>query len=103
MFGLRSSGGRSIILSSAAGSDYEHHQATEMHSKAIASISSRRLFPGRRTEVNYLAAMQQVLAWQQGVYSKIAATNRALRYCVINLSLLGLTYGAGALYLSGTV
>jgi hypothetical protein len=47
--------------------------------------------------------MRQVLAWRSGVYATIAAASRALRYCVVNVSLLGLVYGSSALYLSGAV
>lgn len=74
-----------------------------MSSKAIASSPFGRLFSGRRAAVNYLTAMQHVLGWKAGIYPKIAAANRTLRFCVVNVSLLGLVYGLSALYLSGTV
>lgn len=74
-----------------------------MQSKAILPNPFLRKLSVRFSAMNYLAAMQQVLSWQGRGYAKIASANRALRYCVINVSLLGFTYGAGALYLSATV
>ena len=74
-----------------------------MSSKAIATKPFRRLFSGGRAEVNYLTAMRQVLGWQGEIYPRIAAANRILRFCVVNVSLLGLVYGMSAFYLSGAV
>ena len=74
-----------------------------MSSKAIASRPFRRLFSIRRTKVNYFTAMGQVLGWKEEIYPRIAAASRTLRYCVVNVSLLGLMYGAAALYLSGAL
>ena len=51
--------------------------------------------------MTYLSAMLQLLTLRSEVYARIAGAGRTLRYCVVNVSLLGLLYGASAFYLSG--
>ncbi|MDJ0784794.1 MAG: hypothetical protein QNJ22_22710 [Desulfosarcinaceae bacterium] len=74
-----------------------------MHDNAIASSPARRPLNTANASMNYFHAMWQVLTWRQDGYRRIAAANRSLRYCVVNVSLLGIAYGIGALFFSDIV